>query len=243
MKYLPLKLSTLVVLLFSGVIATCLLWTPVKIRYYTAKLRSENPEIRVAGVDKLFGMGDAGQNALSEYYKCSIEEIKFIKEHWSSPNWIKIVVYVGHYPLPPLHLAVEKDFAVAVNLLIDKGADPNVLSPYHETPLYRAVNVGNKDLVVQLYSRGGDVNETAMFDSPLISAVADNNFNIARFLVEKGAKLNWTWVSSRNKCELFPWPLTALDFVIMGRHKEFADYLRLKGGKTGKESKAEQEKM
>jgi glucose-6-phosphate dehydrogenase assembly protein OpcA len=39
---LPVKLGIFVVLLFAAVIATCLLWTPLRVRYYVGKLRSES---------------------------------------------------------------------------------------------------------------------------------------------------------------------------------------------------------
>ena len=61
---LPLKLGIGVVLLFAVVITACLLWTPVRIRYYISELNSSNIDKRIAAIDGLISIGDKGKEEL-----------------------------------------------------------------------------------------------------------------------------------------------------------------------------------
>jgi hypothetical protein len=80
-KSLPLKLGLLVVLVFSAVIAVCLLWTPLKVRYYSAKLKSNDPNERVTGVENLIGMGERGETALAGVLSGGKSEAEFLTKH------------------------------------------------------------------------------------------------------------------------------------------------------------------
>ncbi len=63
---LYLKLGIFVLVLFALVIATCLLWTPVKVRYYTSKLHSGDIKVRQAYAKKLLEMG--AREPVFKYY-------------------------------------------------------------------------------------------------------------------------------------------------------------------------------
>ena len=63
---LPMKLGIFVIVLFAVVIAACLLWTPLRIRYHLARFRSRDPEIRVKGVNGLLRMGEKGRKIIIE---------------------------------------------------------------------------------------------------------------------------------------------------------------------------------
>jgi hypothetical protein len=54
---LPLKLAIFVLILFALVVTAMLLWKPVKVRYYTSKLQSDNIKVRQAYAKKLLEMG------------------------------------------------------------------------------------------------------------------------------------------------------------------------------------------
>jgi len=120
MKHLPIKLAIFVILLFALVITTCLLWTPLKIRYYANKLRSHNPKERVVAVDELLAMGNKGRDALVSGIEGGEDEAKFLAKYWEKPDTI-----VGKLRLSPLHVASENGHGDAVSLLIAKGHDVN----------------------------------------------------------------------------------------------------------------------
>jgi formylglycine-generating enzyme required for sulfatase activity len=76
---LPIKLGIFVVLLFSVVIAVCLLWTPVKVRYYVGKYEScADAKERIRIVDILCNMGEPGKKALYKVFRefCISEQVK-----------------------------------------------------------------------------------------------------------------------------------------------------------------------
>ncbi len=54
---LPLKLAIFVLILFALVVTAMLLWKPVKVKYYTSKLQSDNIKVRQAYAKKLLEMG------------------------------------------------------------------------------------------------------------------------------------------------------------------------------------------
>jgi len=79
MKYLPLKLGVGVILLFVLVIATWLLWNPVKIRYYVDKYKScADSRERIKIVDILCDTGEPGKTALYKAFRerCISEQVK-----------------------------------------------------------------------------------------------------------------------------------------------------------------------
>ncbi|TET35635.1 MAG: hypothetical protein E3J72_10835 [Planctomycetota bacterium] len=54
---LPLKLTIFIVLLFAAVIATCMLWTPVRYMRYRSHLRSDDKTVRANAVKKVAAEG------------------------------------------------------------------------------------------------------------------------------------------------------------------------------------------
>jgi len=68
-KHLPLKLGIAVVLLFAGVIVTCLLWTPLKTRYYSQKFEDT---LDTEWAVKLAGLGKGGKDAVTDVLKRKI---------------------------------------------------------------------------------------------------------------------------------------------------------------------------
>ncbi|MHC4663418.1 MAG: hypothetical protein ACYS8W_17295 [Planctomycetota bacterium] len=64
---LPLKLGIAVVIIFGVTIAACLLYKPLKIRWYESKLDAEDVETRRHAVEKLLSLGDGGKAIVIHY--------------------------------------------------------------------------------------------------------------------------------------------------------------------------------
>ncbi len=185
---LPIKLGVFVVLLFAAVIAACLLWTPLKVRYYSGKLHSDNPKERVVGVDGLISMGSKGVKALAGVLGGGEKEAEFLSKNWKYYNT----------PIPgdklkryPLHIAAESNFPDAARLIIDRGADLNTTEKIGYTPLHRAAWRGHKSVAALLLERGADVNAKGFGNlTPLHNAASRGYKDIVAILLGKGADVN-----------------------------------------------------
>ncbi|MHC4662708.1 MAG: ankyrin repeat domain-containing protein [Planctomycetota bacterium] len=186
---LPLKLGIFVVLLFGLVVAACLLWTPLRVRYYAAMLESDNPKERVAGVDSLLGMGKKGRKGLAEHYGCSELEVLFIEGYWSTPN--KKLPGHGDSDLTPLHFAAQKGYIIAAFLLCDRGANVNARDSNDSTPIHWAASRGRMDITALLLGKGANVNARTGFRmTPLHYAAMGRRTEIMRLLIRRGADVD-----------------------------------------------------
>ncbi|TET36015.1 MAG: ankyrin repeat domain-containing protein, partial [Planctomycetota bacterium] len=187
---LPIKLGIFVLVLFALVIATCLLWTPVKIRYYTAKLKSGDPKERVAGVDELLKRGALGQQALAGYYGCSNEEVEFIKKYWDNVG-SKIEDKGDGSGFYPILFAAIKGYTNAVRLFIEKGADVNARDDDGWTPLHRATVNEHICTTAFLIEKVNDLEVKDNYGrTPLNSTGMFGCKDAAALLIEKGSKMN-----------------------------------------------------
>ena len=107
-KSLPLKLAIFVLAL---VIATCLLWTPAKVKYYTWQLHSSDPTEKVNAASALLLFGDVGIQAIAAEFDGDIEEALFIEKYWNSFDDT-----IAHHERPLQH-AIRKDFYLAIDLM------------------------------------------------------------------------------------------------------------------------------
>ena len=100
-----------------------------------------------------------------------------------------------------------------------------------DVPILAAAYNGNIEAVKQHLSNGVDVNVKGGFadGTPLHYAAANGHKEIAELLIEKGADLNAKDEDGG----------TPLDVAISFRQTKIADLLRVIGGKTGEELKAE----
>ena len=128
---LPVKLGTAVVIILGLTLAACLMGTPLRVRYYKSKLKSDNPKERVAGVGGLSAMGNSGITALAEAAGCENEEAEFIVRHWKKVNE-KIAVGVEER-LFPLYVALDRGYKKAAEYFILNNADVNACPPCPES--------------------------------------------------------------------------------------------------------------
>ncbi|MCI4391488.1 hypothetical protein PGIGA_G00135150 [Pangasianodon gigas] len=91
----------------------------------------------------------------------------------------------------PLHFAVEKNQESSCSLLLDLGANPNIVNTATMAPIHLAVSKGHNHLVeVLLSSSQTDVNlEGDLGNTPLMFACCYNNCEALHQLFKHGAKL------------------------------------------------------
>ncbi|MHC4661164.1 MAG: ankyrin repeat domain-containing protein [Planctomycetota bacterium] len=228
MKFsLPLKLAVFVVILFTLVITACVLWAPIKIRYYAAKLKSDNPKERVKGIDGLLEMGRKGRVAIVNNFPDGKEAGSMLVENWndmyemgvySSRGGIgSLGVTVRYFDTPggPFHVAAREGWIEVMKILIERGIeiDTPVLAlgrvtygngfetEEHEnddTALHIAAEEGHLEIIRLLIENGADINPEDQYGfTPLHNAVARQHVRIARLLIEEGADVNNVGLSER----------------------------------------------
>ena len=84
----------------------------------------------------------------------------------------------------PLCVASEKGHKDVVQLLLDRGADPNKADKGRWTPLHEAALRGHKDVVQLLLARGADPHRTTLDsqDTPLRFAQIRGHKNVVKIL-------------------------------------------------------------
>ncbi|XP_043922216.1 transient receptor potential cation channel subfamily A member 1-like [Protopterus annectens] len=89
----------------------------------------------------------------------------------------------------PLHWAVEKNQVESVKMLLDNGADPNILNRYQLSPLHGAVQMFHNEIVKVLAGHKGiDLNlEGELGNTPLLTACCRNNHEGINILINQGA--------------------------------------------------------
>ena len=95
-----------------------------------------------------------------------------------------------------LHQAVFQDHHDIVNLLIERGADPNIGDENVWTPLHWAVERRRMDMVKLLLNRGADPNKMSKHWTPLHRAVQNGCKYTVQLLLNKGALPNLPGVTS-----------------------------------------------
>ncbi|MHC4663465.1 MAG: ankyrin repeat domain-containing protein [Planctomycetota bacterium] len=271
MKFsLPLKLAVFVIVLFSVLTAACLLWTPLRVRYYTAKLESDNPKECVAGVDGLLGMGKKGVDALETVLDVSKEEAEFLAGHWKDFDKV-----IPGEEMPgtrgvevrcrPIHFAAARGYFHIVEIFLCKGEDAAVRDNTGWEPMHWAAYKGHKNIVVLLWKNGGNIDHIPLNGwPPLHLSAANGHIDITKYLLEKGLDINsrhtdnttplhgaaWNGESEMvafllsRGCEinvLDDKSQTPIDYVIDSGYKDIEKLLRKHGAKTGAELKTNEE--
>ena len=102
-------------------------------------------------------------------------------------------IYTGGRSLDFLGEIKKENSVKLLSYAIKKGAEINVLDEYNFSPLHRAVETGNLDVVKVLVENGADVNISSQGKgrgTPIMwIAKIEGNPDIARYLIDKGADL------------------------------------------------------
>ncbi|KAJ3607172.1 hypothetical protein NHX12_026685 [Muraenolepis orangiensis] len=89
-----------------------------------------------------------------------------------------------------LHLAVSSVHVGCARLLLERGADPELMNKDRETPLYKACETENAEMVALLLNHGVSVNTHCIQGwTALQEAVSRNDVEICEMLVKAGARL------------------------------------------------------
>ncbi|XP_048121828.1 transient receptor potential cation channel subfamily A member 1b [Alosa alosa] len=125
----------------------------------------------------------------------------------------------------PLHWAVEKHVGDSCALLLNLGANPNVLNAALMSPLHLAISKGHNDMVELLLSFSvTDVNlEGDLENTPVMLACSNNNCQALNILFKYGAKL-----CSQNKLGHY-----AIHAVTFNGSKEAMEVIIKKGEEFG----------
>ena len=91
-----------------------------------------------------------------------------------------------------LNVTVEKSYIAAVHLLLENGANPNVVDNRNCTPLHFAVSNGNPAMVTLLLQHGADrAAKTLSGHTPLDFAIMHNKLPVARALMPRHTAKEW----------------------------------------------------
>ncbi|MHC4663636.1 MAG: ankyrin repeat domain-containing protein [Planctomycetota bacterium] len=237
MKSLPLKLGIFVVLLFALVTAACLLWTPIKMKYFSNLLASGNLSDRIRAADVLINhSGQRGKEVLIETLGLDEAEYKFIYDEWNTKRQVDSILrnaiknkYANALDLllphfmggdneeelgDLLHYAVEMEDPEVVKVLIRHGADINTQNKVLETPLNYALRYGKKDIAETLILLGADVNIPDKQESIALHYAAYCAWdNLGRLIIPKTTNLE---VADRRGFTPLHAALYALSWIMIG---------------------------
>jgi hypothetical protein len=104
---------------------------------------------------------------------------------------VNCTIDVGGAASSPLISAAREGRLDAVRLLLDRGADPNLLAPFDESAMIHAAAEGHVDIVSLLLDRGASIDQTATFgDNALHRASANGHLEVVKLLIARGADVN-----------------------------------------------------
>jgi hypothetical protein len=156
-----------IVLLFTTLIAGYFLYVArknAKLTRFQEQLAGTDKNERIYALKKLIENGQYGHDIVASYFN-SIVEAKYIINVFGNNQ------YGNLHPSPNFHLnkAIEKDYTVAVQLLLDNGIDVNGGVRYK--PLYEAARLGRYAVTKILLRNGADVNAREGYSryTPLIA--------------------------------------------------------------------------
>lgn len=97
-----------------------------------------------------------------------------------------------YFDKSPLETAIDQNNVEMVELLLNKGANPNISGrTSHALPIIRAIEENNLQIVRLLVNHGADLNISYYGKVPLERAIVGDNTEIIQFLLNNGADPNW----------------------------------------------------
>jgi ankyrin repeat protein len=185
---LPLKLGIAVVLLFAVVIIACLLWKPMKVRYFIYMLNSSDNDMCIRGINSLLEMGEEGRKIFMINFADGEDAADMLLDFRAGKfeqDWKNSDISV-------LHIAALKGYARLSELLIGVyNCDIAAGDAWQATPLHDAARNGHRDVAEILINRGARMSIKDRFgNTPLHIAAQGGHMSVVRLLIENGANLN-----------------------------------------------------
>ncbi|TET37758.1 MAG: ankyrin repeat domain-containing protein [Planctomycetota bacterium] len=215
---LPIKLAIFVLVLFALVITTCLLWTPVKIRYYRSMLDSPNITNRVKAVGGLVHIGEKGRQTIIESFPDGEDAALLLIRFWDNCNGI----YSDNaWSVPIQHYAAYRGYQELFQILIARSADSGKSHvDVERTPLHYAAMSGKCGIIKILIDRGVSLEEKDHLGyTALHQAIREDQEDAVRMLVKVGANIHARTV----------WLRTPICLASIGGRRSIAAFLISKG--------------
>ncbi|XP_068160257.1 transient receptor potential cation channel subfamily A member 1b isoform X2 [Antennarius striatus] len=175
---------------------------------YTYVIEDEDPALANLSIFELADKGDLAllenlvkksPEVLSEKDECDASPL----HHAAAGGYITLIQFITTVMDPqelnscdeqgdtPLHWAVEKNKAESCRVLLDLGANPNILNKALLSPLHVAISLGHNNLVELLlsYSATDSNLEGDLGNTPVMLACSINNCEALSILIKQGARL------------------------------------------------------
>ena len=136
----------------------------------------------------------------------------------------------------PLILSADCNNFLAVNLLLDHGADANIASADGNSPMHRAVSNGFFDIAKRLIEKGSDVNlQNKEGITPLFLGVKNKHEQLIKLLIENEADVNIGYKKNYTETILVRGKdkgRAAWHYVLVKKHLLGLFLKRVKGGRV-----------
>jgi ankyrin repeat protein len=190
---LPLKLGIFVVALFGAVLAACLLWTPLRVRYYTSEFYSNDVNRISRSISVLWAYGSREKGEILKHIRKELEYGNDARKALV----VDAILSLNELSIKILYEILPKEHDEA-EFLSEMWPLYNDLVGGEMTPLHiTAAGAGEKDGFVEaarlFIAKGADVNRKDMHGyTPLHWTAISNRAVMGKILIEKRANISVT---------------------------------------------------